>query len=700
MRFFLFLLLVLTLLYPSVKISSQESVAASPLTVIVLDLQATSSDSSVSGLAKSTLGLLSALHPNPQIAFIPFSSTATLQGPVSSQGQDVNSIRAYLYGEMDSALHRNGGANLADALTEAYNLLSAQRATEGSAIYLMSWGLPSPETAAQQAQVRSLLKLFVQKGWALNSVSLLNTPPDGGQFLSTIASSTGGEVIDASSATALKRIADNLLMSSARGSLSPVGEGNSTTWDILSLEMPIVPRTQDVELMFFREDVSSRLRLLNGSGQETRPGDAALAEFIETPHFVLWKLKNPQPGSWQMQVQRTKGRVFTWQKSDNPLNLVLNAPTISPLNEPTVITASATERGQLLHPSDVRFLAQVASPQGGVNTYELNDMGEKGDKVAGDGYFSVRIPSLAQQGDYRIKLELAWPSFNSRVSSLHQFQVAPFPQVTVEPIQTNELKPGVETRIANVIVNVQGAPYAVSAGNLIPQVVSDSGASAPATVRTEQILDEGQASSYYVTYTPEEPGRHIFSLQLRLDYLGREYIYSSQSLVLDVPAPLPAPSSPSTPAFPASVVSLIPSQEGVPIWAIPASVLAISVILWILFWFLRTRPYGYLYGETNQEVANFSAVKRSLLGTLLFKSSIRGKELGVSTLEGATFRFSRRGVRLTYSKPSPTLRVNNYPIVGTASLGEKAWIGTQGKLYTFLTRSTLSSAPAFSGGDG
>ena len=679
MRFLLLLLLVVALLYPGFLMSPGKAVAASPITLIVVDIPAATSSPTTSDLVQSTLGLLTALHQNPRIAFITFTSDVAVRGPMPSDGQEVNSTSSQLYEEL-AGVQSDQGSNLAAALTEAYNLLSTERATAGSAIYLISQGMPSPEANAQRAKVRSLLKLFDQKGWLLNPITLPGTPSEGEEFLSASTDPTGGEYLEASFPTGLKRIADNLLRDSDMGSLASLGEGSLTPWELLSMELPITPRTREVALVVFREDASNLLRLLNVSDQEMQPGDTSLAEFIETPHVVLWKLKDPEPGSWQVQAQGMKGKVFSWHNSINELKLVLESPSSSPLNEPTVITASVTEGGQRVLPSDVEFLAHVTFPEVTTIVHELNDRGEKGDRLAGDGFFSVSIPSLAQQGNYQVVLELLWPDSNSRLSSLHQFRVEAFPQVVLEPFLTEELTEGEATRIASIIVHVQGDPYPVTAKSLIPQVISPSGASIPAEVRPEHVIGEGRAWRYDAIFTPQEQGPHTFSLRLNLNYLGREYIYSSESLVLDVTLTPPGP--------------VVQPQGGISAWAIAALVTALIAIFWVLLWAWRTSPFGYLYSDGNQEITNFSHLKRSRLGSFLFKSSIRGKELGIPGLEGVVFRFSRKGVQLTYNRASPTLRVNNHPLLGTVYLGVRSWIGSQGKLYTFLLQ---PSAPGASG---
>ena len=64
---------------------------------------------------------------------------------------------------------------------------------------------------------------------------------------------------------------------------------------------------------------------------------------------------------------------------------------------------------------------------------------------------------------------------------------------------------------------------------------------------------------------------------------------------------------------------------------------------------------------------------------------MRGRELGVPGLEDVSFRFSKDAIKLLSRDVSPTVRINNQPLVGETPLPDRTWIGTRGRLYNFLT---------------
>ena len=63
---------------------------------------------------------------------------------------------------------------------------------------------------------------------------------------------------------------------------------------------------------------------------------------------------------------------------------------------------------------------------------------------------------------------------------------------------------------------------------------------------------------------------------------------------------------------------------------------------------------------------------------------MRGNELGIPGLEGVRFSFSGRRVGLTSRGATPTVRVNNQPVVEKTPIRDRTWIGAHGRLYSIL----------------
>jgi hypothetical protein len=98
----------------------------------------------------------------------------------------------------------------------------------------------------------------------------------------------------------------------------------------------------------------------------------------------------------------------------------------------------------------------------------------------------------------------------------------------------------------------------------------------------------------------------------------------------------------------------------------------------------RTKPYGFIYDDQDDPLVDFAAIRRHPVLELLLRGSVKGKELGLPGLEGVVFRFSKGQIQITSQGDHPTVRVNNQPLVGQTTIEDRTWIGTGGKLYTFL----------------
>ena len=51
-------------------------------------------------------------------------------------------------------------------------------------------------------------------------------------------------------------------------------------------------------------------------------------------------------------------------------------------------------------------------------SYEMNDKGNKGDAVPGDGYYSMILPDVLLPGEYDVNIKFSWPNFGSSISEI------------------------------------------------------------------------------------------------------------------------------------------------------------------------------------------------------------------------------------------------------------------------------------------
>ena len=711
-----FLVIILMAVLTS-QVALGSTVGPPKMVVLLIDRDAVGRTSGGVNLVQSLVGLSSSLQGDYFFMYASADDPSTVLGPVHPEDQDFGKFKRQIGGELNSP-PVSSHWDLAESLASVYNRLVDEGAAPGSMIYLVSGG-PSPVDLSELASVpRPIVSLLAEHEWPIVGLSLPGTPQEAIRELSQISLYTGGDAFELSVPTGLAKLADNALTSEAWGSLEVIAPAASYSDDASSSDVLIAPGTSEATFLLFRQATYGSLTLIGPSDLEASDEDFASAKVIESPHVVIWRLADPKPGVWKVGVKRLSDGASIWQSTLNKYSVVLEKMEPVPLGQPTTVIASIRDNGLKAIPEgDVRIRATVESPGGGAATYLLNDRGRNGDSVAGDGFFSATIQATAKQGDHLIKLEADWPEYGHRIASEATLSSRVFPSIELTTLEIDYLKPGERTAVAELSVRVGGQAYAVPVENLASSLTANVGQRGTVEVEPRDVTSSNEAWLYDVFFTPAEVGRHTLIFHLETEYAGRQYRFSSNSFVLQssptlqsfltpssstgpVAAESGAASSPSGPVIVDEDLSVSGSPDLVEessrwwlIWAaVPAALAALMIAGAVAWWMSVPRPYGFLYNDQGELIVDFSAVKRSPLARLLSGDRIPGKDLAVQGLEGVSFRFQPGRVDIISFRDTPTVRVNSQPLIGEAVVGERAWIGTRGRLYSFLA-SPLHGAP-------
>ena len=668
MRYLLGLGLALLFVLASIVGLRDSANASSHLTLILVDVPGISESALVEDQAKSALGIVSALSASESLAIGTFGEEMTWSGPVPSSRRNIASVaEAALDQSLSTA---TGRSDLLNAFTKSYELLIAESAPSGSTVFLISGADSFGMSTTEQNHLGNLFDRFNQNGWVVNTVY---APGDGtsANALSRYAEPTGGRAFEATMPKGLQKLANGLLESAGSGALVPLVQEEISQSSLLTYEVAVAPNTQRSSFLFFQDSASVTARVISPSGSEVSTSESILS--IDTPLVSVWVVENPEPGQWRTRIEGS-GAVTSLYNNANPLRPVLESRGPFPQHEPTIITASIRDHDSRVIADEAQYFAEVTSPSGSMAVYNLNDMGLEGDKTAGDGLYSTRIPPVVEEGSYQVTLRLRWPELDSAIVTQSRFRAEPFPRATIELLPDQRLEPGKPARIAIINVSVDGEPYPIAPDRLSASVTSFDGSQAPAELSARQLFGEGRAWSYFATITPERSGQHNLNLSLNIDYLGRQYTHFAAPLIVEVPE-VPAPIQEQISSF-------------IPPWTMAMIVIGGLAIIWFLFWLSRTGPFGYLYDDQGRQVLAFNQIERSSMARLLFKSTVNGRETGVPSLDGIAFRFTRKGVQIRNSKRAHTIRVNSQPVTGQTELSDRSWIGTQGQLFMFMPEET------------
>jgi len=319
----------------------------------------------------------------------------------------------------------------------------------------------------------------------------------------------------------------------------------------------------------------------------------------------------------------------------------------------------------------------------------------------------VTIPALNAEGTYEVNLGLSWTGFNHRISSSNTFNALVFPSIQVEEVKTDGLEPDKRSLIATLKILINGHPYAVSTNMVSSSVISNEGSVGVIEIKPTELVNAGEAWQYEVFLTPSNESLHTVSFGLNILYSGKEFSSNTNSMIISSVLPF-VPVEAITKAIPTasppvklnSQTPVVIQTSGFKWWTLSIPFVIVLILMsWGIYWISRTRPYGYLFNDENKMVADFANLKRRSLTKLLAKDSVRGKELRIPGLEGVTFSFKGKSITLDTKHITPTIRVNDQPIIDSTSIEDKNWIGTHGRLFTFLLSPLMRPEPGFSSGD-
>ena len=733
---FLTVAAVAAFFFVNVGVSEAESVGARQMAVVIADRDAIRASEDSGYLFESLFGLLTTLRPEDRMAFVPVQEPEDVVGPVGGAEVDLRLMIA----DIDSIMAGTPlePASLVDAMVEASSVMGDERALSGSDVYLIVADDARVALDRQHSNLAPLLSRFQENGWRVNGIMLPETTSSVKQFLGKMAEDSGGSVYDLSAEGGLTELGQAILSEDLRGSLSPLGQRDLYPSEVMTTAVDVSPGTEETTVIIVKETPDGSLRISNPDGLDSSQRDRSSSRVIETPHVVAWKLTDPAVGSWMVDIGGVEGRVSVWSHSTNRYSLVLGNSEPIPTGQPATISAYITEDGRPVKLHGITVVARLTTPDGANLAYTMNDNGENGDVVSGDGYYSVALGPLQSIGEYETALEMWWPDHTYMVSSGSSFTTSAFPAIRVEPGKLNELESGVRALVATVYVHVQGEPYAIQSEQLTASIGTPfeqgrraalgqgkvaqgtegqslpTPASAPEglgllEVEPQRLFGDGPAWEYQVYYTPSSEGRRDLFFDLDLEYSGVRYAHSSEALRLTSLAPVVpevapvvpevAPVAPvaveiSPPAVPVSVpvtisptsVTVVAETQSMAVWpVVVALVLIIAVIATVLAYLLtQARPRGYLYNDLNEPIVDFSKLKRGPAVALFLKNLVPGRDLNVPELSGLVFMFTRSGVKLRSAGEHPTVRVNNQPLINEAEIDDQTWIGSGGKLFTFM----------------
>lgn len=645
-----------------------------PMTVIALDAGAASSDVDTAMMETALMTLAGNLDEG-QMAIVRYG--AQVSPPVTAPaGSDIIKIA----GEQLDLVRQTTPplkSDQFDVLTNAFSYLTRVDAETGSRVVLLTPGRILAESENTGARLNSVGELYANEGWTIDVATLVSTESALRALLSKLSTSSGGRYFDLGSPEGLR----SLLFEASGVDLETVIDTELNGVEVAST-FEVAPMTENAKIAFLRFNRSTDISLFKPNGTQVT-AELENVGVVRSPNVVIFSIEEPMPGTWTAQGTGERGKLITGVDARTPLTVALIEQAPLPLGEPGILTAAGMIDGTPVAVPGTRIDAAVRQADGFTNVYQMNDEGLAGDATAGDGIFSVRLPSPETQGINDVTLKMNWADLKSEIRGTGSYKTEQFPAIRVTRMFDITAHEGDEAVLATIESFVGSFPYLASPDEFDVKIVSVDGQTS-GRVQPRSEPEPGKGFAFDVLGTLPASGDYSVSVSLDTEYLGREYF-----------APGPAISTNAT-ITPQPFLIL-----GLPVWAWSAiaAVVLVGLVL-VIVQSRRVHPYGYIYDDQDNLLVDFANLRRRWTRKFTATDSVHVSEIHGLPFRSGTFKFSRSGVRLEYghSEGQPSLRVNSRPAPDVVDLDRDVWLGVSGKLLTFTNerrpRTSMVFAPA------
>lgn len=684
------------------------------LTVVAIDRYSISSGDANDDLVNTFMGLLCNLKEDEPVVFVFTDDLSDTYGPLYGNADDSAELRSQVSTAIGSG-SASAPVDIASSLSSIYDYMTSVHVREEGSIYLVTASEDYTVSDQMPTDISSALDPIVERGWNVFTATVPGTNSALVSDLEKISVNSGGESFALTIPEGIEEFMDRSLRMKSRGALNHAGQASLSDNPVFEVDLDIVPSTRWANVVFVREDPQTSFRITNPDGLESSYGDRTSSSVIEFPHMVIWQVIDPVQGNWKAEARGGRGVVSANLHLINRYTVELQDMGAVPVDHPeTLIVAAVLDRGELVSP-DATVEARVTGPSGDSIVHELNDGGVEGDSIPLDGYFSLTLPPLREEGRYDVELRLSWPDVDHSIISLAQFEAQHFPTIEVTPNMVEGLKPGVTEKIASVFVNINGQPYTALAEEVTVSVSgSDDTPAGEVTKIPHEVITLGKSYGFDIYYTPPTEIQSSVIFGLNIEYAGRQYIYSTDSIVVSslpvpvsvgqspapVTAPIPAPAAAPAPAPAPAAPPVAPppvapppqvegsedSEAGLPMEAITIAlaIIGIAALAVVLYWLTRPTPFGYMFTEEGELLVDFAGIARRPVDNIMKRSRIDGDEIDLPGFGGVSFMFNSDTVTMVSVLVLPnTVRVNNQPVTDTMTIHDNSLIGASGRLYFF-----------------
>ena len=631
----------------------------------------------------STVTTFKELRPNSAYKFFSLNSPHDSFEIISTQNDSkiyTSELNQWL--KSDRAKQEEDTRIISGALGEAINELNVTNASEGSTINLVLFDELKID-ANEQKIVQSMIDSLYNKNWKLNVIHKYGTTKSTLDKYSNWSTWGQGILQPIVVPDTIELLVERILQDNAERILKKDFKGIIDKNSLFQKEILVTPGSSELEIVSYTANSEGNISIVSPLNTE---GKVTPSNLVVTPFSKIWRFNNPVPGRWIFKISDYDSgllSIYHRNKVDYNIDLVSKGP-FPTKNSIQLVTNMVKSNDRLI--SNDAYVELIFDNK---ISYEMNDNGNKGDAVPGDGYYSMILPDVLQPGEYDVSIKFSWPEFGSSISDSTKISFENFPEIKTDVINTTELSLNTNTSIAIIEILLEGEKYYINKDDIKWAFSSDQ-EKLDITVKPINAIQDGRASKFEIMLSTSDYGKASIVFRLDSTYKNKQFVmYSDTVLIKTISKPVQEPV--------AEIVKEANSVEKIQekietqsnfmltIFIIVAVLIILLIIIFVyalITYSMKVDTRGYIYDDKNNLLFDINSIKRNLPNKIFQRNQIKGLDFKEDLFKGLEFRFME-GYVILINKSGQSVRVNNQPLSESVEIFGKAWIGIQGKLVLY-----------------
>jgi len=631
----------------------------------------------------STITTFKELRPNSAYKFFSLSSPHESFEIISNQNDSkiyIDELKKWLKSLRDK--QQEDTRIISGALGEAINELNVTNASDGSTINLVLFDELKNDQNEQKI-VQSMIDGLSNKNWKLNVIHKYGTTKSILDMYSNWSTWGQGVLQPIVVPDTIELLVERILQDNAERILKKDFKGIIDKNSLFQKEILVTPGSSELEIVSYTANAEGNISIVSPLSAE---GKVTPSSLVVTPFSKIWRFNNPVPGRWIFKISDYDSgllSIYHRNKVDYNIELVSKGP-FPTKNSIQLVTNMVKSNDRMI--SNDAYVELIFDNK---VSYEMNDKGNKGDAVPGDGYYSMILPDVLLPGEYDVNIKFSWPNFGSSISDSTKISFENFPEIKTDVINSTELSLNTNTSIAIIEILLEGEKYYINKDDIKWAFSSDQ-ETLDITIKPINPIQDGRASKFEIMLSTMDYGKASIVFRLDSTYKNKKFVmYSDTVVIKTVSKPIEEPVTEIVKEGNSveKIQEKIETQSNfmITIFIIVAVLVILLIIISVyalVAYSMKVDTRGYIFDDKNNLLFDINSIKRNLLNKIFQRNQIKGLDFKDDLFKGLEFRFME-GYVILINRSNQSVRVNNQPLSESVEIFGKAWIGIQGKLVLY-----------------